>query len=193
MSVTEVLGFATGALCVWLTVRQSVWNFPVGIANDVAFGVLSLTAGLYAGAALQVVYLVLAVLGWRWWLHGGSQGGPLLVQRTPARGWVYAVAGTLLGTVALEQVLARWTDSPAPALDALTTSLSLVAQLMLDRKWLGNWAVWIVADVLFVALYASQGLWLAALLYAGFVALCVQGAQEWGASLRVPAAVAVVA
>jgi hypothetical protein len=38
MSWTEVAGFATGALCVWLVVRQNVWTFPVGIANNVNYG-----------------------------------------------------------------------------------------------------------------------------------------------------------
>ena len=35
MSVEEILGFVTGAACVWLAVRQNVWTFPVGLANNV--------------------------------------------------------------------------------------------------------------------------------------------------------------
>ena len=37
MDWTEVLGWATGALCVWLTVRRSVCNVPVGVANNLFF------------------------------------------------------------------------------------------------------------------------------------------------------------
>ncbi len=37
MSWVEVLGCVTGAVSVWLAARQNIWNFPVGIANNVAF------------------------------------------------------------------------------------------------------------------------------------------------------------
>ena len=56
MSVEEILGFITGAACVWLAVRQNVWTFPVGLANNVVFLVLFTGTGLYANAGLQVVY-----------------------------------------------------------------------------------------------------------------------------------------
>ncbi|QTE30903.1 nicotinamide riboside transporter PnuC [Pengzhenrongella sicca] len=179
MGVSEIVGFVTGAVCVWLAVRQNIWTYPIGIVNNVAFAVLFLGSGLYAGAGLQVVYLGLAGLSWYWWVRGGSGHTPLPVRRTPAAGWVAAAVGVVAATVALRVVLATWTDSPAPTADALTTALSLAAQLMMGRKWLGNWAVWIVADVIFVGLYASQGLWLTAALYAGFIGLCVQGARTW--------------
>ena len=179
VSVSEVIGFVTGAVCVWFAVRQNIWTYPIGIVNNIAFVVLFLGAGLYAGAGLQVVYLGLAVLSWYWWVRGGSEHGPLPVRATPAAGWAGAAIGVVVGTAVLRIALSTWTDSPAPTADALTTALSLVAQLMMGRKWLGNWAVWIVADVVFVGLYASQGLWLTAALYAGFIGLCVQGAVTW--------------
>jgi nicotinamide mononucleotide transporter len=87
--------------------------------------------------------------------------------------------GTALSTLALYAALTTWTDSTVPAADALTTSLSLAAQLMMGRKWLGSWAVWITVDALFVVLYINQGLWLTSVLYAGFIPLCVRGVYEW--------------
>src|SRR5919197_4641628 len=72
LALTEALGFATGALSVWLTVKQHIWTWPAGIASNVFFIVLFLGARLYAVMGLQVVYIVLSVLGWYWWLHGGA-------------------------------------------------------------------------------------------------------------------------
>jgi nicotinamide mononucleotide transporter len=51
----ELLGFATGAVGVWLTVRVNIWNSPVGLANNLFFLALFWTARLYADAGLQVV------------------------------------------------------------------------------------------------------------------------------------------
>ena len=72
MSWVEVLGFVSGAACVWLATRQNVWNFPVGIANNLLFLWLFAHTGLYANAGLQVVFAALAVLGWVWWVRGGA-------------------------------------------------------------------------------------------------------------------------
>ncbi|WP_454041028.1 nicotinamide riboside transporter PnuC [Cellulosimicrobium sp. Marseille-Q8652] len=184
MSVEEILGFVTGAACVWLAVRQNVWTFPVGLANNVVFLVLFTGTGLYANAGLQVVYLVLGALGWYWWLRGGPGRGALVVHRTPRAAWVVGIVAAAVCTAVLVAVLTAWTDSTVPFWDALTTSSSLLAQTMLGRKWIGNWWVWIATDVVLVGLYASQGLWLTAVLYVGFVALCVQGLREWSAARR---------
>src|SRR3954469_24678010 len=67
-TVLEAVSFVTGAVCVWLTVKESVWNFPVSMANVAAFLFVFARAGLYADAGLQVVYFLLSAAGWYWWL-----------------------------------------------------------------------------------------------------------------------------
>lgn len=188
MNWVEVVGFVTGAVCVWLATRQHVANFPVGIANNVVFAVLFWQSGILANAALQVVYLVLAAVGWYWWVRGGPDAGRLPVRRTPRWAWPVVVGAVGVLTVAIAALLTGTAESVQPWADATTTSLSLVAQLMLGRKWLGSWAVWIVTDVLLVALYASLGLYLTAALYALFIALCVHGWRQWSRDLRGTAA-----
>lgn len=183
MSGVEIAGFVTGALCVWLVVRRNVLNFAVGMANNVVFLVLFLQAGLYADAWLQVVYFALAGIGWYWWLHGGANRTALAVRRTPVWGW--PMVGTLVafGTWLLWLVLTSHTDSTVPVWDALTTSLSLGAQLMLNRKWIGNWLVWIAADVIYIGLYVHKELYLTAILYGLFLTLCVVGLVQWRATM----------
>ena len=39
-SMTETLGFVTGALAVWLLVRESIWTWPAGVLNGVFYLVL---------------------------------------------------------------------------------------------------------------------------------------------------------
>ena len=187
MDWVEVVGFVTGATCVWLATRQHVANFPVGMANNVVFVVLFWQTGILANAALQVVYLVLGALGWYWWVRGGPDAGRLAVRRTPRVVWLVALASAVVLTAAVALVLTRTAESAQPWADAATTSLSVVAQVMMGRKWLGSWAVWIVTDVLLVALYASLGLYLTAALYVLFLGLCVHGWRQWSRDLRATA------
>jgi nicotinamide riboside transporter PnuC len=71
-SRVEVAAFVSGAVCVWLVVKDNVWNWPVGIANNALFVVLFLEARLYADTALQLVFISLGAYGWWFWLHGGA-------------------------------------------------------------------------------------------------------------------------
>jgi len=179
----QILGFATGAACVVLAARRNVWTYPIGIANNVVFLAVFIPAGLYASAALQVVYLVLGVHGWVRWTRGVEHDRGY-VARTPRRAVPWLIAVAIVGTAVLTWVLATFTDSQVAVADAATTSASLVAQYMLNRKWIENWGVWIAVDVAFVGLSIATGLWIIAALYALFVVLCIGGWRGWSRVMR---------
>ena len=179
----EAVSFVTGAACVWLTVRESVWNFPVGMANVATFAVVFAAARLYADAGLQIVYFALGGIGWYLWLFGNAGRTPLAITRAPParrRNVALAVVILWLGLWAL----LRRTGDVAPLWDALTTALSLGAQWLLDRKHLENWLLWIAVDVICVPLYLSKGLYLTALLYAVFLCMASIGWLRWRRDLR---------
>jgi nicotinamide mononucleotide transporter len=182
LDLTEVLGFVSGAWCVWLTVKENIWNWPIGLLNSAFFLVLFLRAHLFADSSLQVVYLVLGVLGWYWWLRGGDGQSTLPITRTSVRAALILTGVLIIATMAMTVVLQR-IDDAAPFLDALTTVLSLIAQYMLTRKLLENWLVWLTADAIYVGLYIAKGLPLTAILYAIFFAMCVAGLRRWRATM----------
>lgn len=180
----EVVAFVTGALCVWLVARQNAWNWPIGILNSVAFLFLFATSGLFADGALQVVYIALGLYGWWEWLYGGPGRSELPVTATSAREWTILGAAGVLGTVLVALFLAHATSSTVPVPDAATTVLSLAATWGQCLKKVESWWLWIVADLVYVPLYAYKGLLLTAALYVVFLGLCVMGLRAWRADLR---------
>ena len=70
MNWTELLGFITGAICVWLQVKENVWNWPAGIANNIFYVVVFWRSGLYADSLLQWFYILISIYGWWNWLRG---------------------------------------------------------------------------------------------------------------------------
>jgi len=184
----ELHGFVTGLWCVWLVVRQHIANWPVGILNVLLLMVVFLRARLFGDASLQVVYVVLGLYGWWQWLFGGARHTRLVVRRTGRGEWVLLTGAGMLVAVALWWPLARVMHSTAPAADAITTTLSLLATYGQCRKLLENWWLWLAADVIYVPLYAYKHLYLTAPLYVAFLALCGAGLRAWWADLRRPAA-----
>ncbi|MEV4613392.1 nicotinamide riboside transporter PnuC [Kitasatospora sp. NPDC049258] len=182
----ELLGFATGAAGVWLTVRARIWNFPVGIANNLFFLVLFAGARLYADAALQLVFLALGAHGWWQWLRGRPDGAAGPAFRRAGAGTVLTLAALLApATWGLTVLLTRAGDS-APFWDALTTALSLAAQWLLNTRRIETWYFWIAADLVYVPLYLSRSLDLTALVYLLFLAMCGLGLRAWHRDLAAP-------
>jgi nicotinamide mononucleotide transporter len=183
-TVVEYAGVAFGILGVWLTIRQHVWCWPAGLINVALFTVVFFHARLYGSMLLQGVYLVLSAYGWYAWLRGSSDHGALRVSRTPRRWLAGWLAGALISGVALGAVLAMRTDQALPYWDAGATTCSLAAQWMTTRKWIENWLVWIVVDVVYVGMYVSQQLYPTAALYGVFLVMAALGYREWRASMR---------
>lgn len=177
-SLLEAASFVTGAVCVWLTVRASIWNFPVGLVNVAAYSVVFFRAHLYGDASLQLVYFVLGVLGWIMWLRRSGDAPALQIAKASRRELAAMVAFTAVATFALWRLL-QTTASTASFFDALTTSLSLASQWLLNRKRLESWIGWIIVDIIYVPLYLSKGLTLTAILYAVFLLMAVLGYREW--------------
>jgi nicotinamide mononucleotide transporter len=191
MSVTEILGFVSGAACVWLYVRQNLWAWPVGLANSGLWLVLFWTQRLYLDAGLQLVYIGLGIAGWYWWLRGGDRPGELPVRRTRPREAAFLVGIGVAATAALAVAMRAVSDAQ-PLPDAATTVVSLIAQYMLTRKMIGTWWCWIAVDVAYVVLYSRQHLYLTAALQPLFIAMCVAGLRQWRRAMRERVAVPVV-
>ncbi len=175
---TEVLGFTTGGICVWLTVREHIWTWPIGLANNVVFFVLFWQGRLFADAWLQVLYFGLGVYGWWNWLHGGPMRSRLTVTRAATWEWLLLLAAVPVAVWGLREALIA-AQGAAPMWDSLTTVLSLAAQYLLCRKRLEHWLLWMAADMIYVPLYFSRDLPLTGLLYALFLVMCVVGWSQW--------------
>jgi nicotinamide mononucleotide transporter len=182
---TEACGFVTGAVCVWLVTRGNIWNWPIGLANNLFFALLFWRARLFADMGLQGVYLILGIWGWWEWLHGGKNQSRLEVTRSTTKEWLGIGLFMIFGTWGLRELLIV-VNGAAPFWDSLTTILCLAAQYLLCRKRIENWWLWIAADLIYVPLYFHRHLPLTALLYAGFIVLCVIGLCRWKKELHAP-------
>lgn len=180
---TEACGFVTGAVCVWLVTRGSIWNWPIGLLNNLFFAFLFWRARLFADMGLQGVYLVLGIWGWWQWLHGGKDRSRLEVTHANRIEWISIALFLSFGTWGLRELLIA-VNGAAPLWDSLTTTLCLAAQYLLCRKRFENWFLWIIADIIYVPLYIHRHLPLTAVLYAGFIILCVIGLFRWRKELQ---------
>ena len=184
ISPWEAGGFITGLSCVWMVVIGNIWNFPVGIISCTCFMILFWQQQLYGEAALQLVFIALGFHGWIHWASSKStmesRKGIGHVQKTEA---VILAVGMVPQTSLLWYILTGLNGS-APLLDSVITALSLNAQWLLNRKRVENWVVWIAVDVLTIGLGVWRGMYLLAILYIFYLAMCVAGWARWRAEMN---------
>ena len=178
-SPLELLGFVATLLNVWLMARNRVAGWPVGLVAVAAYAVVFFEAKLYADTLLQGFFLATGLWGWHAWQHGGAGGTERPVTRLSRRGWALALVAIAATSAALGGAFHVWTDAARPFLDSALTGASVVAQVLLMRRVMDNWLIWIVADVFYVPLYLSRDLPLTALLYAGLCVLATRGYLAW--------------
>lgn len=184
MDVFEIIGATIGLVYLFLEYKANVWLWPVGIIMSLFYVIIFFKGGFYADAALNVYYIGANVYGLLCWLgthkRGKTQAAePLVITRTPRNVVKYVAAASLILWALFYFVLKYFTDSTIPLGDAFTTSLSIVATWMLAHKYLEQWALWIVVDIVSVALYFWKGLYPTAILYIVYVIVATLGLLEW--------------
>ncbi len=180
----EAIATALGLVNQWLTIRQNIWCWPVGIASVVLFGLVFFDAKLYSDVLLQLFYVGLQTYGWHHWLHGGPNRNRL-VPRTlaPADYWKVLLLIVAISAV-LGSVMRMLTDASLPYLDASATGMSLVAQWLQARKLIESWLLFIAANLLFIGIYAAKGLYITIILFGVLSVMAVAGFVAWRRAYR---------
>lgn len=184
VSWLEVIAIVVALAMVAANMRVHPVAWPLAIISSLMYAWLFADAKLYGEASLQGLFIAVALWGWWQWLRGHApDGSALRVHRlTSGQRWA-ALLATLAAWPLLAMVLARFTDSDVPFLDALPTVGSVTGQLLLARKCVENWAVWLLVNIFSVGLFVHKELWLTAMLYALFAVLSVVGWRAWVARL----------
>lgn len=177
-----MLGFATGVLCVWLTARAHIWNFPVGILSSTVLGLVFLQQRLF-DAALQIVFIVLSARGWVQWLR------PPQAQHTAAFAFTSlreqcAAGGSGDHAAAVASLAVAQGCSPAGGCAAHRAEP--VRPVAAEPAANLGWAWWIAVDLVAIPLYWSRGLPLIAGLSLVFLRICLRGWWNWRTHMPTP-------
>ena len=182
-SLLEIAAAALTLASVLLTSHLKKALYPVGLLATGLYALVFWNAQLYASAALQAYFVVIQVYGWWFWSRGDRGREPMIGT------WGWRVVGLLLIpasilTLIVSMALARLTDAAVPLGDTAILALSVLAQFLLDRKQIRHWAVWAVTDVIAIAVYGGQGLWVTAGLYVLLLANVGYGWMRWRRALH---------
>ena len=134
-------------------------------------------SGFYSGAAINVYYIVMGIYGWLVWHKKTQESGTLRNIRNPVHYALVIVSVAILWGVL--SLILRQTDSTVFIVDALITSLSLVAMWMLTQRYVQQWILLIVANVISVFAYASAQLYFTGFMYTVYAVASIAAYFHW--------------
>lgn len=183
MTALEVAANAMVSLSILLAARNSVHTWWTGIIGCALFARLFWTTQLYADVTLQLFFIAASAVGW-WHWRGGRAEGVLPIRRTPLHSLGWMLLAAVLAAVGYGALLHRFTDAYAPFADSAVLCLSVLAQLLLMRRRLETWPVWLLVNSIAVPLYASRGLNLTAVLYVAYWINALVAWRHWRRLMR---------
>lgn len=188
MNYLEIIAVVFGVVAIWLASKGRVVNFGIGLVNCVLYGILFGREGLYSGMILQGIYFVINLYGLYSWRKPEVDTDKelkimwLTMKERVLVGVVIVATGVLwgMGVKWGAQLLPENIQEPQyPMLDAILTTASIVAQILLTHKKIDNWVIWVLVDVVYIGLFLIVGMYWTAGLYVVYTGIAVNAVREW--------------
>ena len=209
LSWIEAIGTVFGLLCIWCASREKIINYLFGLINVTLFAAIFFQIQLYASLLLQVFFFAANIYGWyAWSRQNEAQEAALKVrwlsrQQTLVLGGVCAVAIVLM-TLFIDPVFAALTrimiallqmigipvampdlqPDAFPFWDSTMLVLSIAAMILMTRKYVENWLLWVIINVISVVIFALQGVYAMSLEYLLLTFIALNGSRMWINSAR---------
>ncbi|KLN97138.1 nicotinamide riboside transporter PnuC [Moellerella wisconsensis] len=204
LSYIEAVGTLAGLLCIWLASQEKIINYFFGIINVVLFGIIFFQIQLYASLLLQVFFFVANIYGWYAWSRVDNHQQVELKIR-----WmslpktlitlIVSILAILLLTYNIDLVFGVLADlaikilnilgadlsvpvlepDAFPFWDSVMTILSVVAMILMTRKYVENWLVWAVINVISIVIFYQQGVLAMSVEYLILLGIAVNGSRLW--------------
>ena len=176
----EIFALVTGVVYLVLEILQKNSMWVVGILTSTACAFEFAITHVWASMGLNLYYVVVSVIGFIQWRKASEAvgEGEIHLARLPRAVAIWSAVLFVLCSLVLMQVL-RAAGDPAPRLDAVAVTLSVIATWWLAQSYLQQWLLWIVADILTTTLCLSTGQYWMAALYIAYIASAVYGYFHW--------------
>ncbi|OCQ51801.1 Nicotinamide riboside transporter PnuC [Photorhabdus australis subsp. thailandensis] len=204
LSWIEAVGTIAGLLCIWFASQEKIINYLFGLINVTLFAVIFFQIQLYASLLLQLFFFSANIYGWYAWSRTNDQQQIelkirwLSLNKTIIIGFISVLLIAIM-TFNIDQIFGYLTQvtitimqgfgfnvqmpvlepDAFPFWDSVMTVLSIVAMILMTRKYVENWLVWIVINVISVVIYFYQGVLAMSLQYVVLTGIALNGSRLW--------------
>lgn len=209
LSWIEAIGTLAGLLCIWLASLEKIVNYAFGLLNVTLFAAIFFQIQLYASLLLQLFFFVANIYGWYAWSRQTSDNqqvlrirwmplpkalicavvcvvaiGLMTVYIDPVFAFLTRASVSLMQGMGLNVVMPELQPDAFPFWDSCMMVLSIAAMILMTRKYVENWLLWVVINIISVMIFARQGVYAMALEYVILTVIALNGSWLWIKSAR---------
>jgi nicotinamide mononucleotide transporter len=191
LQIIELSSALLGIIGVWLNAKPHIMGWPVGIVSVILASVVYFESRLFAEFGLQIFYTLSGFYGWWKWhseINSSQESGvgnqKLNIKKIRFQELVASVLVGILLTVCISFLLKNNTTSDFPWVDSGLASFSLVGQIWLARKYIENWLLWGIINLISIALYFHKELWFFLGFFSVLFLMSIWGYISWRSKLK---------
>lgn len=155
-TVLGIMASITGVICVILCGMGKVSNYLFGTINVVLYALVAWRAKYYGDVMLNLLYYFPTnILGWIAWKKNIDQETNTVYKRRMT--WkqdLILLLVSVVGVFGYGYVL-RLLGGNLPFVDSMSTVLSVIAQILMIKRFMEQWVIWIVVDVVSVIMWVA--------------------------------------
>lgn len=185
VSYIELIATLFGLLSVYYATQANILTWSTGLVNVLFLFLLFYQIQLYADMFLQVYFFVVTLYGWsRWKSKAPENKISILPSKTRAILLFLLIIGSFLSGLFFSNIhlyLPQFFKAPAsyPYIDSFVMVASIIATILLARKNIESWYLWISIDVVCTVLYYQKEVYFLSLEYLIFLGLASYGCYNW--------------
>lgn len=178
MSGWEYIAVLLSLAYVLFAVKESQWCWPAAFISTFIYTVMYWNGALLMESALNVYYMIMAVIGWRMWQQGQLKVVAPIVSWSLSRHMLIIGATTLISII-MGFVMDNYTHAELAYLDSFTTCFAVMTTYLVAKKVLENWLYWIIIDAASMYLYFVKGYYPTFVLFIFYTFMACWGYKRW--------------
>lgn len=192
MSHLEFWATITGGLAVWLSAKENVWSWVIGLVNVCLAFVMFYQSQLYPDMFLQIFFFITNIIGFYLWkfpkTENANQNNELRITRLSTQRYVAFIGIVISGTFIfgyfaknLHAFFPKLFHLPSafPYIDSFILIASVATTFLMMKKKVETWWMWLLIDIVSCVLYYSKDIKFYSLLYFVFCFIATFGAIDW--------------
>ena len=191
LSYVEFIATFFGLFSIWLATKQVIWTWSTGLINIVSSFIIFYQVQLYSDMFLQVYFFIANIYGWVIWKNQFQGNRPVMAlpRKTRILLFMLIIVSTFVFGIFIKNIHLLFPKvfiHPAsfPFIDTFIAVASIIGTILLAKRIIDNWVLWLIVDIICVFVYALKNIMFFSLEYSVFCLLACLGLFSWQKSIK---------
>lgn len=190
INFTELFASLTGLVGAYFAIKEKNLFWILSIVSNVFFVVFFILNKIYAIAILDTIYIFMSIFGLYNWIKKNKNNDDendeeIVIRRIKRSEIIFYAVFFLIIYFVLFLFLKYFTDSQIYYLDSLVFAFGMTGTILLMKKIIENWYVWVVSDIFTISFFTFQKHYIVGGMYVFLLMASFIGLYQWTQKLKI--------